>query len=375
MTTRRTFLASGLAAAGLATAGGLMAPTPSHAHPASAEIRTWMEEQVQFLLDHQVPSGALQGPYDYNLQPYFSNWAAMGLAAANTAESREALGKYITWMLAHMNTAETDPYGIPGTISDWHYDLETGEETDTGKYSSTDAGTTVPLITAHDAFRTGDRDLQHLVMENIEKYEVMATATAVVGQVRNPDGLCWARPDSKMKYVADNAVVFRGLQCLAWLERKAGRMDKAKFYDQQARETRRGMITVLWHEEQQNWAWGHGERLLKVSYPEKAFMPDAWCQYWQVFMNVVKPEDRKAILSWKAFTDATPRWMHNEIDNQFPHNEMTTCAILMGEHDNAITKLRTCHESFSATGWELPWYHGEAGHVLRAGRLLLDRGF
>lgn len=334
-----------------------------------------MDEQVDFIVSKQVPSGALTGPEDDNLQPYFSNWAAQGLAAADSTRSREALGKYIVWFLDHLNTADEDPYGIAGTVSNWHYDAATGEETNTETYSSTDAGTTVPMITAYDAFRTNDRDLQHLVIENIEKYELMAQATCeVTWAVRNPDHLCWARPDSKMKYVQDNAVVYRGLTCLAWLDLRAGRLAQAAYHSTKARQTRKAMLDVLWNDELLNWSWGHGEKLLKVSDPESAFMPDAWCQYWQTQLDVVSPHNRRSVASWDAYSRANPRWMHNEIDNDFPHTEMAVSAVLMGEPDNAITLLETCREKFSGNDYALPWYHGEAGHFLRAARLLIDGG-
>ncbi|MGD7705442.1 hypothetical protein [Microlunatus sp. Y2014] len=282
----------------------------------------------------------------------------------------------MSWMLNHINTAEDDPFGIAGTISDWHYDEATGVETNKHTYSSTDAGTTVPLIVAHDAFRTGDRDLQHLVIETIEKYELMASATAVEGPIRNPDGLCWARPNSKVKYVADNSVVYRGLSCLAALERAAGRLEQARFYDRQARHTRQGMFDILWNEDFKNWSWTMGIYNLKVSYPKQAFMPDAWCQYWQVFLKVTRPSDRKSILSWQAFSEAWPRWMYNEIPKQSPHNEIAYCAVQMGEPEDAVTMIRTCRDKFGGSNnWAWPWYIGEAGHTLRTCRLLIDSGY
>ena len=370
MTSRRQILT--LTAAGLVAGAALGAQRSTARAVRSFDPQEWIEEQEDFLVSKAVPSGALRGPTDDQLQPYFSNWAAQGLAAANTPRSREILGNFLEWFLAHVNSAEGDPYGIPGTVSDWHYDEETGDETDTGKYSSTDAGTTVPLIAAHDAYRTGDRDLQHLVIENLPTYEMMAQATTeLVWGVRNPDHLCWARPDSKMKYVQDHAVVYRGLSCLAWLERRAGRLHQAKFYDRSARQTRAAMIDILWNAELQNWSWGHGEKLLKVSDPKAAFMADAWCQYWQVQLGVLGPRDPRSVAAWRAFTEAWPGWMHNEIDNDFPHTEMAVSAVLMGEPRNAATLLQTCREKFAGNGWALPWYHGEAGHSIRAARLMI----
>lgn len=375
MTTRRRLLA--LTAAGLAV-GGLAQPTTrATAAVPTIDLHEWIEEQAEYILGTVVPSGALRGPWENNLQPYFSNWAAQGLAVANTPRSREALGNFMQWFLDHMNTADEDPYGIPGTVSDWHYDEETGEETNANEYSSTDAGTTVGMITAYDAFRTGDRDLQHLVMENLDKYAIMAKATTD-GQygVRMPDHLCWARPNVKMKYVQDNAVVHQGLTKLAWLMRRGGRGEEGRFYALRARQTRQAIVDVLWDEERQNWGWGHGETLFKDSEPWDRFMADAWCQYWQVQLEVTQPHDRRSIQSWKAYTDAYPRWMYNEIDNDFPHTEMAHSAVLMGDLDDAVRLLQTCREKFSANDWGSDrWYHGEAGHSLRTARALLDRGY
>ncbi|MFW6598034.1 hypothetical protein ACQBAU_16755 [Propionibacteriaceae bacterium Y2011] len=377
VTSRRQLL--GITAAGV-TAGALgVAATPTRARAAvpDLDLDEFIEEQVDYIAGKQLPSGALRGPYDHNLQPYFSNWATQGLAAANTARSREVLGGYISWQLDHLNTAAEDPYGVPGTTSIWHYDEATGEETNTGETPATDAQTTVPMITAHDAFRTGDRDLQHLIMENLDKYALMARATTEAQWgVREPDHLCWARPVLKMKYVQDNGVVVRGLRKLAWLMRRAGRGQEGQFYAQKAEQTRQAIVDVLWHEERKNWAWGHGQTLLKESEPHETFMPDAWCQYWQVQLDVVKPQDRMSQLAWQAFTDACPRWMYNEIDNSFPHTEMAYAAVLMREPENAVRLLQTCKEKFSANGWgALPWYHGEAGHSLRTARALIDSGY
>lgn len=377
MTTRRQILAlSG--AAGLAAGATLIPSTRAQAAPSTKpDIRAWMDEQEDYIVGKQTASGSLRGPTDDLLQPYFSNWAAMGLAAANTARSREALGNFISWFLAHQNTAETDPYGIPGTVNIWNYDAATDTETDTGTTSATDAQSTVPLITAYQAFKTGDRDLQHLVMENLDKYDLMGQVTTKPDHgVREPDGLCWARPVLKMKYVQDNAVVQLGLANLAWLMRRGGRGQRGAFYAAKAEETRQAILKVLWDEEYANWAWGHGATLLKRSDPHKIFMPDAWCQYWQVQMEVTKPQDRRSKLAWAAFVDAHPRWMEHDIDNNFAHTEMAVSAVRMGEPENAIAHLQTSREKYAGDNWSTPqWYHGEAGHFLRAARLLVDAGY
>ncbi|MFX4273450.1 hypothetical protein ACQBAR_01490 [Propionibacteriaceae bacterium Y1685] len=371
MPSRRSVLATTLGGlSGLALAGGLTT-APANATPVDAATRTklwgWAMDQVDFIESKTVASGAVRSPTDDLITPYFTSWGMMGLAAVNTPKARSILGGFIEWYLAHLNTAEEDTYGFGGTVFVYAYDAETGAETSTNAYSSVDAGVTCPLIMAHDAVRTGDKDLQALVLDNMESWELMATAVVEYepAGVRAEDDICWSRPrPNNMGYVQDNAVIYLGLKNLAWLERRAGRGKQARFYDEKAEATRSRMLSKLWNAERQNWNWGHGTNLAKLSYPEKAFMPDAWCQYWQTGLKVVQPDSPEAIASWKAYNEGVPRWMYNEIDNNFPHTEMALTAVLMGDTENAITLLETVNTKFGPD-WAAPWYVGEAGHYLR----------
>lgn len=383
MPTRRTVLGSLGALAGAAAVGGAV---PSLASAASAGVpgpveeatRRWLWDrcldQVDFVRSKQVSSGGILGPTDDRITPYFVSWAAMGLAAVNTAPARDCLGRFIEWYLAHLNTAEQDTYGFPGTVFVYLYDHETGEETSTDEYSSVDAGVTCPLIMARDAYATGDPDLQALVLDNISSWELMATAVVEYEPdgVRAEDDLCWSRPrPDNMAYVQDNAVVFLGLQNLAWLERKLGRDTEADFYRQQALSTKSRILSKLWNTDNQNWSWGHGTNDEKPSDPAEAFMPDAWCQYWQTGLRVVTPDSREGIQSWQAYNAAVPRWMHNEIDNDFPHTEMALTAAMMGDTDDALTLLRTLVD-LHAPDYAHPWYVGEAGHFMRTAMFMIN---
>lgn len=376
MPTRRKVLGVMGGLAGLMSFGATAAP--ARAQTIERKVRhqlwEWCLDQVDYVRSKQVASGGVLAPTDALITPYFVSWGMMGLAAVGTAGAREAVGRYLEWYLAHLNTAEQDTYGFPGTVFVYAYDQQTGQETSTEAYSSVDAGVTSPLIMAHDAYTTGDPDLQALVLDRIEDWELMASAVVDYepAGVRAEDELCWSRPrPNNMAYVQDNAVVYLGLKNLATLELHAGRPRQAAFYRGKALATRKRMLSKLWSQDNANWNWGHGSKLVKPSYPAQRFMPDAWCQYWQTGLRVVGPDAEESVLSWKAYTEAVPRWMHNEVDNDFPHTEMALTAAMIGDAEDAVTLLRTLVD-LHGPDWAAPWYVGEAGHFMRTAMFMIN---
>ena len=91
----------------------------------------WVDEQVQFLANHQLPDGALLGPGN-SINPYFANLAAVGLARANTPAGNTVLYNWMQWYLNHLNASDAN--GLSDTIYDYTYDPNTGAETSTGHY-------------------------------------------------------------------------------------------------------------------------------------------------------------------------------------------------------------------------------------------------
>lgn len=364
---------------GALTAGSALATAPtgsSWAAPHSMdEVDDWIEEQVDFLESMQVASGAVLAPTPILITPYFVSWAMMSLARVNTERARTIIGRYIEWYLAHLNTADQDPYGFAGTVFVHDYDPETGAETSTGEYSSVDAGVTTPITMARDAYRTGDPDLQALVLDNIDAWELMAEPVLRVEPdgVADHDGLCWQRPGG-VKYVQDNAVVWKGLRDLAWLERRLRRADRAIRYDRAAATLRHNLLAKHWNTERDNWNWALGQSgNPSESTPSKRFMPDAWCQHWQAYTGLVAPTDRRAVASWTALTAAYPDWPSLDIDNDFPHTETAVSAVLMDDADAAAAMLAAVRAKYAPSGWGLNWHAGESGHFLRAALLLRNR--
>ncbi|WP_094454846.1 hypothetical protein [Parenemella sanctibonifatiensis] len=81
-----------------------------------------IDEQADFILSKRLPSGALLAPNDTTITPYFVSWGPMGLAQVSDPQIPATLANYLQWYLDHLNTAEQDPYGIPGTVFVYDYD-------------------------------------------------------------------------------------------------------------------------------------------------------------------------------------------------------------------------------------------------------------
>src|SRR5436309_2933570 len=176
--------------------GGVTYGPDTSGHPG------WVDEQVQFLANHQLPDGALLGP-GYSISPYFGNFAAIGLARADTPTGNTVLHNWMRWYLDHLNSNDVNQ--LNDTVYDYTYDPDTGAETSTGGYDSVDSYASTALNVAYDGYLTGDGRIQALVRDNIGTYEAIANLddySAPIG-VRDSDGLTLAVPHGQ-KYTMDN---------------------------------------------------------------------------------------------------------------------------------------------------------------------------
>jgi len=159
-------------------------------------------------MGHQLPSGALYMVYPWGkkIVPYFAHLSLQGLArwGLYPAEIR----RYLEWYLAHLE--DPDVYGLRGTVYD--YEVRGEEEVPLHQYDSSDAyaPTFLSLVKLYvQVF--GDGGWAKGIGEGLEM-----VAGAILGTLQK-DGLTWARPDWKVKYLMDNCEVFRGLKDLAWI--------------------------------------------------------------------------------------------------------------------------------------------------------------
>ena len=315
---------------------------------------SWIDEQVQFLANHQLPDGALLGPGN-SINPYFANLAAVGLARADTATGNTVLYKWMQWYLNHLNS--TDSKGLSDTIYDYNYDPTTGAESSTGHYDSVDSYASTALNVAYTGYLTGDSRIQALVANNIGTYEAIANLDdyRAPSGVRDTDNLTMAVPGGA-KYTMDNSEVAGGLADFAQLEAALGRTDQHNYYLAWHDATVSAITEKLWNTTKNTWDWALGS----ASDLTGTFYPNATAQLWPTLFGVVPPDSTDATSAWKAFTDRWTDWFDDKIVDSYPWTAMARAGQLNGKPDQASHLLSTLHDTY-APDWGGNWYDDEAG--------------
>lgn len=329
-------------------------------------------EQVQFILEKQLPSGAIQKE-DGHIEPYAANTAALGLLSVDTDETAAAVLKWMQWTLTHLNIG-TDPDGLEYTISNWVV-VDGVESPVTGPrpYDSVDSYAATSLTVAAAAYESGRSDLMDFVSSNIHTYEAIANLLtyAAPNGVRMPNGLTRAVGHFSSEYTMDNAEVYAGLRAFGELELALGRAQpEYNYYDIWAETTRHAMQTHLYNEDQ-GWDLGTGTP------GNGSFYETGMPNYFPVLFGVTAPIDPKSIQAWMRIDEEWPLWSERETKTCAPATSLAAAATKLGHEDQAMTLLRNTVDVFAADNWSYPnhcpegtsnigayWHTGEAGWFL-----------
>jgi hypothetical protein len=199
---------------------------------------------ADWILQSVLPDGAIQIYPDNppgTIEPYFANYAAMGLARAAvlTKNTRYAMAawNWLAWYAAHEDAQ--------GFVTD--YTVTDGAETSTGSEDSTDgyAGTFLSAVAQADP--TDPSRLSSLAAG------IQGAVTAILA-TQDQDGLTWALPTYPVKYLSDNAEAYAGLVAAARLERILGNTREATTATTAAKAMARG-IQSLWNPKAGDYNW------------------------------------------------------------------------------------------------------------------------
>lgn len=208
-----------------------------------AEVfRPALQRAAAAILQRQRADGAiLMAPAAQpvnSLIPYFANLAAIGLAAAyprtRDASHRLAVAKWLRWYAAHLNP--------DGTMDD--YRLQDGNLQPTGDCDSTDSYAATFLEALH-RYVEVSRDRQLLSA----LYPAAIKATGAIRLTLQDDGLTWAKPTYRVKYLMDNVEVYRGWRSAAALARLMNRKGETDTFQRFAERTLRAIDTILFRED------------------------------------------------------------------------------------------------------------------------------
>lgn len=233
-------------------------------------LKPALERAAGAILQRQRKDGAiLMAPATQvpnSLIPYFANLAAIGLATAYRHTRNDlhlrAVAQWLRWYAAHLNP--------DGTMDD--YRLQDGKLEPTGDRDSTDSYAATFIEALHRAVQaSGDRSFCAAL------YPAVTRAVGAIRLTLQEDGLTWAKPTYRVKYLMDNVEVYRGWQSATWLAQTMGRKSDADSFKKSAESTLRAIENSLFLEGKGHYAWAMHENGVLETRLERWY-PDVMAQ-------------------------------------------------------------------------------------------------
>ena len=335
----------------LLTTGGLaMALSPSVTNV------TVLQRVAMNLAQKQRPDGAIIYTDD-RIQPYFANIAAAG--ALRTGMTTVDVKAWMRWYVAR--SAEPNPWRIAGAITDYAI-AENGAIRSTNEADSIDSYAATFVSLTATAWLVGDTSTRAYVTGIHHDIERIAGA---IDAVRDRDGLTWALPGYRLKYLMDNSEVYQGLVDLAMLRREAfGDLAGAIQASSQAMQIKAAINAGYWDAKRGIFALALDENGAYV-WPEPGdFMEDGTAQLFPILHGVVDPASQPAQAAYHRFSVKFPTWPTLVKPDEFPWASVGFVALQMGDLARARTYAASVQHQYG-DAFPYPWYCAESGWYLR----------
>ena len=291
------------------------------------------------------------------VDPYFANIAAIG--ALRGGLDQLDVKRWMQWYVAH--SSDPNPWRIPGAITD--YDVSAGGALRTsGEADSVDSYAATFISLAATAWRLGDPSLRGYVAGSRADIERIASA---MDAVSDRDGLTWALPNYRLKYLMDNSELYRGLVDLATLRAHAfGDLAGAARASSHALRVQAAIRTRYWDAKSGLFALALDEAGAKVWPKSGDFMEDGTSQLFPILHGVIEPTSSQAQIAYSRFSATFPNWPVLEKPDVFPWASVAFVALQMNDVNRARTFANTVQQRY-APAFTYPWYCAESGWYVR----------
>lgn len=249
-----------------------------------------------WILGAQLPDGAIANYSDRAaIWPYLSNFAALGLVRATEvtgdAKYLDAVWRWLGWYQAHMDAT--------GFVTD--YIVTGGVATSTGAMDSTDsyAGTFLLATKAAYQARPGQLAKLQALATGVDK------AVRAIEATRDADGLTWAKPTWKVKYLMDQAEAYAGLMAAGDLASALGNTTLATRARDDATRMKAG-VAELWNTGVLAYDWAKHESGVRVRNQWPVLYSDSLQQAWAVAFGLVASDRAGGLVN--SFAAAQPNW-------------------------------------------------------------------
>ena len=262
---------------------------------ATALLTADVRADADWILSSQLADGSIANYSDkLAVWPYLSNFAALGLvrATAVTGDKKylNATWRWLEWYQAHQDAR--------GFVTDYH--VVNGQLVSTGFMDSTDSYAGTFLLAVREAYRQRGE---------IAKVKGLAAgitrAVAAIEATQQSDGLTWAKPSWRVKYLMDQAETYSGLVAASELARLIGNRSLADRATDNAKRMKAG-VDALWNPATTAYNWAVHENGVRLPNRWSVLYSDSLQQAWAVAFGMVDPS-RAAALA-QLFTVSQPNW-------------------------------------------------------------------
>jgi hypothetical protein len=309
------------------------------------------QEEIEWIYSLVGPEGVFMlTPGGNKVVPYFSNLAVQTLVRHGDSK-RPEIRVYLQWYVDHTNP--------DGSIDD--FERVNGMLVPTGAYDSADsyAATFLSLVADYER-ASGDKDF---VRQNWLR---LGQIGGLLASLQDIDGLIWAKPGYRVKFLMDNAEDYRGLLDYADLLARYDSPEAASYTYEMVDRLAAGVQSKLWLDESQSFAWALYGRYLKAL-PRHKFYPDDVAQLYPIVYGLLSPMSSRAQNLYGQFNQHYPYWSEEPLpDDNFPWAVLAYAATLMGDRDRAAGYLAYAEQKFVLRGGQFPWHAAEAGFFVKA---------
>lgn len=348
-------LASALQACGAGGGSSALPATGTGTSTLNVPVMADLSGVAQSLAQQQRSDGAILYT-STQVNPYFANIAAIG--AVHGGIDLPNVRRWMQWYVAR--SADPNPWSVPGAITNYSV-AAGGALQSTGEADSIDAYAATFLSLAAAAWQEGDASLRAYVAGIGPDIERIAAAVAAVSDA---DGLTWALPTYRIKYLMDNSEVYHGLLDLATLRTQAfGDIAGGLRATTQAQQIQAKIGTTFWD-------GGRGAFAVALdasggkTWPVAGDWQGATAQLFPILHGVVAPSSVSAQTAYARFSSAFPGWPMLQKPDEYPWVSVAFVALKMNDLGRANTYAGTIQQRF-VPGFAYPWYCAESGWYVR----------
>lgn len=339
------------------------------------------ESETAWLASLQLENGAIPMTATKNgtvtMNPYFADFAALALLD-NSEKYGDNVKKYIEWHFSHLNTAKSDYNSLDATIYDYNITLEEGkiikeeiaQRDGKNSYDSTDSYAATFLMVL-DKYQKETGDIEFI----ISKSEDIARITDVIFSTLN-NGLTYAKPDYKVKYLMDNCEVYDGiLAAKSLFEVICSESESYNMYLLKCKYAAgwisQSIENTLWNSDSGHYeaaVFATGDKAFDFSWSE--YYPSATAQLFPIMHNVISSDSVRAVNLYNRFCDEYD-WQSFDIPDDFYWGSNVYVASVMNDVDSVMEYM--IHYSTLLVDHSYPLYNADAAKVAMAAKLLLEK--